>query len=302
METTPRAATAATARTTATGRTARTARTTASASTARTTSSARSPRISYTVEGAGPAVILVHGWCCDRSFLDPQREYLRHGHTVVALDLRGHGESEAAAGDAYAIGDFADDVAAVVAETGLESPVVIGHSMGALVALECAARGLAGGVVLLDSAPLLDERGKSYFRRSAEVVAEDHDGAWRRAFVDRLFLPTDRVRRDDVRERMPRTPVIVAAAAMRGMGEYDAAEALRHTRAPVLAVAAAKGEDLHPVREVCPGLVTGQTVGAGHFHQLEVPDQVNAMIARFLDIHGLGGIGAPERGTGIRPS
>jgi hypothetical protein len=35
-------------------------------------------------------------------------------------------------------------------------------------------------------------------------------------------------------------------------------------------------------RQLCPQLVTAQTIGSGHFHQLEVPDQVNAMIERFL--------------------
>ena len=33
-----------------------------------------------------------------------------------------------------------------------------------------------------------------------------------------------------------------------------------------------------------PGLMLGQTVGSGHFCQLEVPDQVNAMLGRFVSI------------------
>jgi hypothetical protein len=40
--------------------------------------------------------------------------------------------------------------------------------------------------------------------------------------------------------------------------------------------------DLPRFRELCPQLVTGQTVGSGHYHQLEVPEQINAMIERFL--------------------
>jgi hypothetical protein len=36
------------------------------------------------------------------------------------------------------------------------------------------------------------------------------------------------------------------------------------------------------VHEVCPTWFVGRTVGAGHFHHLLVPDQVNAMIERFL--------------------
>jgi pimeloyl-ACP methyl ester carboxylesterase len=56
---------------------------------------------------------------------------------------------------------------------------------------------------------------------------------------------------------------------------------------PVLVISAAHPEDLVPVRALCPTLVTGQAVGAGHFHQLEVPEQVNPMIDRFLALAGL---------------
>ena len=38
------------------------------------------------------------------------------------------------------------------------------------------------------------------------------------------------------------------------------------------------------VKELCPQVMVGQTIGAGHFHQLVVPDQVNAMIDRFLAV------------------
>jgi hypothetical protein len=42
--------------------------------------------------------------------------------------------------------------------------------------------------------------------------------------------------------------------------------------------------DLARFQQLCPQLINGQTVGAGHFNQLEVPEQVNAMIERFLAI------------------
>jgi pimeloyl-ACP methyl ester carboxylesterase len=43
------------------------------------------------------------------------------------------------------------------------------------------------------------------------------------------------------------------------------------------------------IRELCPQVMVGQTVGAGHFHQLVVPDQVNSMIDRILAISVSGG-------------
>jgi pimeloyl-ACP methyl ester carboxylesterase len=54
---------------------------------------------------------------------------------------------------------------------------------------------------------------------------------------------------------------------------------------PALYIQAARPRpELERFGELCPQLVIGRTVGAGHFHQLEVPDQVNAMIERFLAV------------------
>jgi pimeloyl-ACP methyl ester carboxylesterase len=74
------------------------------------------------------------------------------GHRCVAIDLRGHGAS-ALSGDLgkVSIHDYADDVDRV-ART-LDDPIVIGHSMGGLLAQLVAERGVARGIVLLSPAP-----------------------------------------------------------------------------------------------------------------------------------------------------
>lgn len=248
--------------------------------------------LSYTRAGQGPSVVVVHGWCCDRSSLTAQLDHLCGNHMVLAPDLRGHGGSAQAGGPAqrvsddrrFAISDFADDVAEVARDAGLCSPVIIGHSLGGLVALELAARGAASAAVLLDPAPMLDGPAKAYFGRSWPAVATDADGSWRRRFAERIMLPTDRVRRAEILAGVASSDPAVAAAAMRGMADYDAAAALSAVTVPILVVSAARPEDMVPVRERCPHLVTGQVVGAGHFLQIEVPDQVNAMIDRFLTL------------------
>ena len=49
-------------------------------------------RIAYDVTGEGePTLVFVHGWCCDRSYWQPQVEYLSQQYRVVAIDLAGHG-------------------------------------------------------------------------------------------------------------------------------------------------------------------------------------------------------------------
>jgi hypothetical protein len=79
----------------------------------------------------------------------------------------------------------------------------------------------------------------------------------------------------------------VGASAFEQTLRYDAtpaATAATAVRVPALFIRAAVPTDLDRFRALCPHLVTGETVGSGHFHRLEVPEQVNAMIDRFLAI------------------
>ena len=100
------------------------------------------------IAGSEPALLLVHGFTdTSRSFslLAPHLV----GRRLIIPDLRGHGASQAGTGCSPA--DFADDIAGLIEELRLELPVLIGHSLGAMVAIEMAARRkpLIGGLVLL---------------------------------------------------------------------------------------------------------------------------------------------------------
>jgi pimeloyl-ACP methyl ester carboxylesterase len=236
--------------------------------------------IAYDAAGSGdPPLVFVHGWCCDRTYFAPQFQHFAARHAVIALDLRGHGQSRGTGGTTEA---FADDVLAVAAPLPTP-PVVVGHSMGALVALTCAARPRAvRAAVLVDPAPILDGRGKAYFARSLPDVASDHDGSWRARFAARLFRPADSVRRDETVARLSAAPLATAVAGWRAIADFDAAAVLPRVHVPVLVITA--GEPEAGLAERIPDLTLGRTVGAGHFVQLEVPDQVNGMIERFLTL------------------
>lgn len=68
---------------------------------------------------------------------------------------------------------------------------------------------------------------------------------------------------------------------------HELDERLEPLVAPALYIAADELQpraDMARVHELCPQLLDGKTVGSGHFCQLEVPEQVNAMISRFLAV------------------
>ena len=88
---------------------------------------------------AAPAVVFVHGAQHDHSVWILQSRYLaHHGRAVLAVDLPGHGRS---AGPALeTVEQMADWLLALLASAGVSRAALVGHSMGALVALEAAAR------------------------------------------------------------------------------------------------------------------------------------------------------------------
>jgi pimeloyl-ACP methyl ester carboxylesterase len=104
--------------------------------------------------GVGQAVLLLHGLASNARIWDGVASRLAGaGLRVVALDLRGHGDSDQP-GDGYDFAGVAGDLPPVLAALGLERPLLVGHSWGADVALRLAADrpGTLAGLALVDGA------------------------------------------------------------------------------------------------------------------------------------------------------
>ncbi|HVO14896.1 MAG TPA: alpha/beta hydrolase [Alphaproteobacteria bacterium] len=90
-------------------------------------------------DAAAPAIVFIHGAGFDHTAWQLQARYFaHHGRSVLAIDLPGHGRSE---GPALAsIAAAADWVGHLLDAAGTKSAALVGHSMGALIALAAAAR------------------------------------------------------------------------------------------------------------------------------------------------------------------
>jgi pimeloyl-ACP methyl ester carboxylesterase len=94
-------------------------------------------RIHVVERGQGPPLVLLHGLMLSSALWVHQLRDLADHHRVIAIDLRGHGQSlPGSSGSGVAI--LADDVRTVLETLGVEHAVMVGHSMGGMVALQLA--------------------------------------------------------------------------------------------------------------------------------------------------------------------
>jgi pimeloyl-ACP methyl ester carboxylesterase len=248
-------------------------------------------KLAYEDRGAGkPAFVFVHGWTCNHTFFAPQAAHFARRHRVVSVDLRGHGESDKPQGP-YPIAAYADDLAYLIEQLGLGPVVAVGHSSGGMTVLQLAAAypDRVAAIVMVDPAPFVfpPERRAGLEAMVAAIEAGNQEPR-RQFIVNRLFLPTsDRKLVEDVLAVMLAAPSHVAASAMRGALAFDGPAVAAQCTVPALHLVGAS-PPLNPpylMSQWLPTVVHGWTVGAGHFNQLEVPDQVNAMIEGFLRHH-----------------
>ncbi|MEM6671988.1 MAG: alpha/beta fold hydrolase [Planctomycetota bacterium] len=93
----------------------------------------------YSVGGTGSNVIFIHGWCGNAGQWEPHARSIAESHRVYTLDLPGHGESVRPVRDEWTVRAFGRDVAQLIEKERLTDVVLVGHAMGAQVALETAA-------------------------------------------------------------------------------------------------------------------------------------------------------------------
>jgi pimeloyl-ACP methyl ester carboxylesterase len=256
-----------------------------------------------------PPLVFVHGFACRLEDWQAQIEHFEKSHTVVACDLRGHGETPGRPHEC-SIAHYGGDVAALVNHLELNGCILIGHSMGTRVVLE-ANRVLVSsnypervsGIVLIDGS-----RSGSGDPDAAEAAARAAvEKAGYPAFAEHLF-------RQMFFKPSPEADAIVARALRQSrefgpllwpsMARWDAAEmdaALAAVRSPLLAIQSTtrdaqmrrsplKAGQTTPYLDLIRGAVPGSTIAVvpdtGHFAQIEAAGEVNRLIADFIKESG----------------
>jgi pimeloyl-ACP methyl ester carboxylesterase len=242
--------------------------------------------IEYHVYGHGePAVVLIHGWACDESYWNAQIPALKPRYTVVALNLGGHGASGRNRSD-WSVANYAQDVAAVARQISNTQLVLVGHSMGADVAL--AATPLIGsrviGIVAVEALRSVGDPplAAADIERRVAPFSSDFVGATRNLVSTSLFEKgADPVLVQKVAYNMSLRPPAVAVPSMRSLLSMDLAGLLPAIRVPVYAI----NSDLAPtdaarIRRSLPDFTLDVVDHSGHFLMLETPARFNPLLLK----------------------
>ena len=233
-----------------------------------------------------PTFIFIHGGGADTSHLAPQFYFFARRGTAINLDLRGYGKSDKPT-KYGTIAQYADDVAYLCSQLKITSPIIVGHSMGGMVAVELAAKHpmLPAAIVLISSGVLFP---KAALEDEENVLRGLRSATYRtaiQALIDQICLPSDHFK-SHVEETFFAIPQEQWVAHFEAMFAWDkvARERVSACKLPILYIEDSGGcySDLPLFSSLCPQLVIGKTVGSGHFPTLEVPEQVNSMIEHFI--------------------
>ena len=251
--------------------------------------------------GAGPALVLLHGFTGSAQSWAPHIPALSAGHTTIAVDMLGHGGSDAPAdADRYRIEHAASDILVVLDRLGVGRAVVLGYSMGGRVALYLGtvAPDRAAALVVESGSPGIADPAARRARAAqdaalAEVIERDGVAAfvdrWERLplFATQAGLPHEA--RTRLRAQRLRHPAHGLANSLRGLGQGSQPslwERLPRLATPTLVVAGALDTTYAArAREMCRLIPDAQLVvvpDAGHTVHLERPDAFQRGVLEFL--------------------
>ncbi len=247
--------------------------------------SADGNEIHYQVQGQGkPALIFIHGWCCDRSYWNEQLPHFTEKYKVVAIDLAGHGESGLDRKE-WTMRAFGEDVVAVINKLNLDQVVLVGHSMGGFVMLE-AARLMPQHVIGLAG---IDTLNNFEYKLTQEQIDEmltplrSNFVEATRNFVRTMFTPnSDPALVEKIANDMSSAPQVVGIGALEGYVDFQNNEIIKvlmETKAPITCI----NSDMYPTtvetnQHYAPSFKAVIMSGVGHFNMIEDPEEFNRLL------------------------
>ena len=237
--------------------------------------------INYYIKGTEKkALVFVHGYSCSSEYWWPQLEYFSKDHTVIAVDIAGHGKSGVNRQE-YSMDAFGNDVTSVIEHLDLEEVVLIGHSMGGPVIVKAAIKlGVKTRLIVgVDTFHDLSTEGIGGFARTAvntmfklfyESMTEDS--------IDDFFIDkTDEDLARWIRNDALKSPKHISQGTLDALLTMNYPESLRELSIPIVALNARTFREtkLDSNMNTYKNLQIEFMEDVGHFIMLERPVEFN---------------------------
>ena len=261
---------------------------------------ARSARLFAQSSGTGTPVLFIAGMASDVASWTPLHPRFEQHLRMISFDNRGAGRTVSQR-DHWTIGDMVADAVAVLDHFEIEKAHLVGHSMGAMIALRLAASHpeRVGALVMMSSANAPSAKAVQYFERMAALYRKAKNPAeWFELLFHALFSPSFFKNRENV------TNAALAAA------DYPFVQSPENLDRQIRALATIRPMDLEGITtptlsivgendivtlphrteislKALPHISFATVAGAAHSIHWEQPGEVAHLIRTFFDKHPL---------------
>lgn len=237
----------------------------------------------------GLPVLLVHGLGGSCRHWRDQLSHLRRKRRALALDLRGHGRSRRASSGDYGIAGYADDVARVADELGLTRFALVGHSLGAAVALELVSRtsgerwhGRIAGLLLADPNGDQTEIPEGELEDFLSSLRQDPRDEMRWYFKQ-VLVGAEVETAERVLEDLEATPEDALVESLESSFAFSPVPALKGYHGPVLSVVSDMNTLPYSLHNLLPDLPVKLIAGTSHWLMMDRPEEFNRALDLFLE-------------------
>ena len=248
----------------------------------------------FTVLGAGPTVLMLHGIGGGHLAFAPQVETLASsGYRAVAWDMPGYGRS--APIEPYNFKGLAQSCIALIEALNCGDVVLLGHSIGGMVAQEVMARRpeLVSKLILCGTSPSFGKPDGNWQREFIALRTAPLDAGQSMAQLAELLVP-QMVGPGSLPEGvrlathcMSQVPAATYRRALEALVNFDRRASLAQIRVPTLLIAGEHDRNAPPVIvKKMAAAISGATYlemrGIGHLQNLEAPEDFDGMVLNFL--------------------
>lgn len=197
--------------------------------------------ISYTDNGHGKALVLIHAFPTDKTLWQAQNKKLSKHFRVITLDLWGFGQSSPVDGEAISMTDYADEVNQLLEQLRIDKAIIGGESMGGYVSLAFLKKypEKVSGLILSNTQSIADsEEAKSKRESAAQDVLSNGTTQFISAFLDKALSEDSGDQNKQYLLTILQAQTATAlASGLRGMANReDTSEILAETMLPVLII------------------------------------------------------------------